>query len=74
MAGLSDGADQQVERGDPASGSFSVFYFREGRVIAADSVRAPADHMAMRRILAKPDPALTAEEAADTGFDLKQRM
>lgn len=74
MAGLSEGADASVTRGDPASGSFSVFYFRGERVIAADSVRAPADHMAMRRILAKPEPALTPDEAADTGFDLKTRM
>ena len=74
MAGLSEGADDSVVRGDPASGSFSVFYFKDGKVIAADSVRAPADHMAMRRILAKDDPVLTPDEAADTGFDLKTRM
>ena len=39
IAGLSTGHDQAVLRGDPASGAFSVFCFKEGRLLA---VRASA--------------------------------
>ncbi|MBI1235569.1 MAG: NAD(P)/FAD-dependent oxidoreductase [Alphaproteobacteria bacterium] len=72
MAGLSGGADTSVTRGNKADRSFSIFYFRSGKLIAADSINAPADHMAARRILANDARTLTPEQAADTGFDLKQ--
>ncbi|MEE2565705.1 NAD(P)/FAD-dependent oxidoreductase [Hyphobacterium marinum] len=74
MAGLSDGFDTHVERRQPGSDAFSIFYFLDGKLIGADSVNAPADHMAARRILAQAEPALTPEEAADPAFDLKTRM
>lgn len=72
MAGLSGDCDTAVTRGDPASRSFSIFYFRDGLLMAADSINAPADHMAARRILANEQRALTPEQAADPAYDLKQ--
>ncbi len=72
MAGLSMDTDTAVTRGDKTSGSFSIFYFRDGKLMAADSINAPADHMAARRILANNARTLTPEQAADTSFDLKQ--
>lgn len=74
MAGLSADTDQAVTRGDPASQSFSIFYFTDGHLMAVDSINAPADHMAARRILAKDDRTLSPEQAADTGFDLKSAV
>ena len=74
MAGLAEGFDTHVVRGDPGARSFSVFYFKDGCLIAADSINAPADHMAARRILGQAKPALTPEEAGDPAFDLKTRM
>ncbi|WP_421788899.1 NAD(P)/FAD-dependent oxidoreductase [Hyphobacterium sp.] len=71
MAGLSMDTDESVMRGDPASGSFSIFYFKDGLVMAADSINAPADHMAARRILANEQRDLTPQQAADREFDLK---
>jgi 3-phenylpropionate/trans-cinnamate dioxygenase ferredoxin reductase component len=71
MAGLSGDTDQAITRGDPASRSFSIFYFANGQLMAVDSINAPADHMAARRILAKDDRALLPEQAADPAFDLK---
>ena len=53
MVGLSAGHDREVVRGDPATGRFSVFYFRDGRLIAIDSVNRAGDHMAGRRLLAR---------------------
>lgn len=74
MAGLAEGFDTHVERRQPGADGFSIFYFCGGRLIAADSINAPADHMAVRRILAQAEPALTPDEAADPDFDLKTRM
>lgn len=42
IAGLSAGHDSVVVRGEPASESFSVLYFREGEVVAVNAVNAPA--------------------------------
>ncbi|WP_263588013.1 NAD(P)/FAD-dependent oxidoreductase [Sphingopyxis sp. GC21] len=42
--GLSMGHDAAVLRGDPATGSFSVVYLKDGRVIALDCVNATKDY------------------------------
>jgi 3-phenylpropionate/trans-cinnamate dioxygenase ferredoxin reductase subunit len=70
MAGLGMPHDLAVPRGDPASGAFSVFCFRNGRLAGVESVNRPADHMAARRLLAART-AITPEQAGDPGFDLK---
>lgn len=50
--GLPIEADLHVTRGNPSEGRFTVFHLRDGKVIAADSVNSPADHMCARRIVA----------------------
>ncbi len=70
MVGLSEGADEAVVRGDMEARKFSVFYFRDARLIAVDSVNAPPEHILCKRLLAafkSPTPA----QAADRAFDLK---
>ncbi len=69
MAGLSAGHDLIVTRGAPESGAFSIFYFRDGRMIAADSINKPADHVAARRLLDK-GATPTPDQAADPAFAL----
>jgi 3-phenylpropionate/trans-cinnamate dioxygenase ferredoxin reductase subunit len=73
MVGISAGYDRLVLRGLPSSGQFSVFYFQAGRLIAIDSVNRAADHMTGRKLLAA-DAAVTPEQAADEGFDLKAAL
>ncbi|MGH9559325.1 MAG: NAD(P)/FAD-dependent oxidoreductase [Bryobacteraceae bacterium] len=73
MAGLSGGFDRAVVRGAPESRKFSVFYFRQGKLIAVDSINRPADHIAARKLLATGAP-ITPEQAADRSFDLKSAM
>lgn len=68
IAGLSGPADASVVRGEGAA--FSVFRFREGTLRAVESVDRAGDHMMARRLLAS-GTALTPEQAADPGFDLK---
>jgi len=69
IAGLSQGYDQTVLRGMPASRSFSVMYLREGNLIAADTVNAPKDHLALRKLIAQK-AALDADRLADTSVPL----
>ena len=73
MVGISTGHDLQAMRGDPATGRFSVFYFRQGSLRAIDSINRPGDHMTGRRLLAA-GAALSPSEAADEAFDLKSRL
>lgn len=69
IAGLTTGHDRAILRGQPESGQFSVFCYREGRLVGVESVNRPADHIAARRILAG-EPRISPHEAADPGFDL----
>ncbi len=54
MAGLSQGYDRCVLRGDPGKKSFSAFYLQGDRVLAVDAVNRPADFMLAKRLLASP--------------------
>lgn len=69
MVGLSRGYDQVVTRGDLAKPAFSAFYFRQGRLLAVDSLNRVSDHMQSKRLL---DHGLspTPSQAADPQFEL----
>ena len=71
IAGLSTGFDTTVTRGNPDAGSFSVFYFKDGRVIASDSVNDPRSFIAARTHL-KTKPRWPADKIADTDYDLSE--
>jgi 3-phenylpropionate/trans-cinnamate dioxygenase ferredoxin reductase subunit len=73
MAGLSQGYDTTVTRGSTGERRFSVFYFRQRRLIAADSINSAGDHVRVRKMLDGGN-SLTPEQAADPGFDLAQAM
>jgi 3-phenylpropionate/trans-cinnamate dioxygenase ferredoxin reductase subunit len=70
IAGITTGHDMSVMRGRPADRNFSVFCFREGRLIGVESVNRTADHVVARRLLAG-DPELSPEQAADESYDLR---
>jgi 3-phenylpropionate/trans-cinnamate dioxygenase ferredoxin reductase subunit len=66
IVGLSQGYDEVVMRGSPDSRSFSACYLREGELIAVDTVNAPKDQMAARKLVAaraRPDPKKLPELA-----------
>lgn len=50
-AGLSNGHDQAVLRGDPETRSFSVLYLRNGALIAIDCVNAVKDYLQGRALV-----------------------
>ena len=70
MVGICGRFDKMAVRGSIEGGRFSVFYFRQSKLIAVDSVNRPSDQMAARRLIAKSlSPSL--EQAKDESFDLK---
>jgi len=73
MVGLSAGCDETVLRGDLQARQFSCCYFKEGSLLAMDSINRPADHMLGRKLLAGPN-RLTPAQAADPAFDLKAAL
>lgn len=69
-AGVAEGADTAVLRGDPASARFSVWSLKEGRVLAVDAVSDPASFLASKKIIAAKTP-VDAKVLADPATDLK---
>jgi 3-phenylpropionate/trans-cinnamate dioxygenase ferredoxin reductase subunit len=68
MAGLPASGDVTVLRGDPAADRFTLFYLRDGAVVAAHSVNRPAEHMQSRKLIAagaRIAPHLLADESID---------
>ena len=70
IAGLSQGYDDIVLRGDPDSRSFACCYLQDDMLIAVDAINAPRDFMQAKAVIAaqvKPDP----KRLADTDTPLK---
>ncbi len=69
IAGLSQGFDRVVMRGDSESGrSFAAFYFSGERLLAVDAVNRPKEFMSVRRALTQgqsADPEVLADDSAD---------
>ena len=70
IAGLSTGYDQTVLRGNPDEDSFSVLYYKNGRLLAIDCVNQPVDFMAARRCLTDQQ-TIDPVAAADSSVKLK---
>lgn len=73
MVGLSQGYEQLVLRGTPESDSFSAFYLKGGKVIAADTVNRPQDFIAAKRLVAE-GLIITPEQLADDSIALKELL
>jgi len=59
IAGLIEGADQTVRRGDPEMGRFALFHLRAGRLIACEAVNSPPEYVGAQKLIAanaSPDP------------------
>ncbi len=69
IAGLAQGYDRVVVRGEPAARSFAAYYLANGVVIAVDAVNSPRDFASGRKLVAAR-AAVPAETLADTNADL----
>jgi 3-phenylpropionate/trans-cinnamate dioxygenase ferredoxin reductase component len=66
IVGVAHGYDTVIVRGTPATRTFSACYLRDGELIAIDTVNAPKDQMAARKLIpahARPDLAKLANPA-----------
>ncbi len=70
FAGHNAGHDQVVTRGTAESGSWSAFYLRAGRFVAALSVNRFKDFSAARRLL-RAGKDVSADQLADEDVELK---
>jgi 3-phenylpropionate/trans-cinnamate dioxygenase ferredoxin reductase subunit len=73
IVGVAQGYDTVVMRGAPAARSFSACYLRGGELVAIDTVNAPKDQMAARKLIAahaRPH----ADRLADPGVALRDTL
>ena len=52
IAGLSQGHDDVVLRGEPSSGSFACFYLKDGVLVAVDAINSPKEFVQAKSLIA----------------------
>ena len=73
MVGLSGIADQIVRRGDPAKRSFALFHFRDGKLLAADTVNRPQEFMLAKKAVAA-GTVIDPDKLADDSLPIKSLL
>ena len=71
IAGLSQGYDQHIVRGDPETGSFAVFYFRSGKLLAVDAVNAAPEFIVTKKLIIS-GATVAPEQLQDTSVSMKE--
>ena len=72
-AGLFEGYDNTVIRGDRKNKKFTVYYLKESKLLAVDAINSPADFMVAKKLI-KAQVSLSVEQITDTGFALKELL
>lgn len=73
IAGLSQGYDEVVLRGDPQTRSFSCLYLRDGQLIAVDAVNRPKDFMQSKALIAN-HARIESQKLANMDIALKDMV
>ena len=66
--GLPLGTDELVVRGSTEEKKFSVFHYREGKLIAVESINSAGDHMVARKLIStgtSPAPARISDSTVE---------
>lgn len=71
IAGLSEGYDEIVVRGDPEARKFAVFYLQNGKLIAVDAINSPPEFLASKRLIMS-GARLAPETLSDTSKSMKE--
>lgn len=71
MAGWVDDHDRTVVRSTPDPARSTSFLFKSGELVGAESVNSPADHVAVRRLLAAR-VWLSPDQVADPQWELRR--
>lgn len=73
IAGLSQGYDEVVIRGDISGRSFAAFYLKDGRLIAVDAVNRAPEFM-MSKLLIEKGAVIPPARLADESVSMKEMM
>jgi 3-phenylpropionate/trans-cinnamate dioxygenase ferredoxin reductase subunit len=73
VVGLSQGYDQQVLRGDPATRCFSVCYLHGGELLAVEAVNNPKDYVAAGKLI-RGRARLRLDRLADPSIALRDTL
>ena len=74
IAGLSQGYDEIITRGDPEnSRSFAAFYLKAGKVIAVDAINKPQEFMATKKLITRQQDT-DKVKLADAGTPIKELL
>mgnify|MGYP001825917653 CR=1 FL=1 len=71
IAGLSQGYENFIVRGDPTSERFAVFYFKAGKLLGVDAINAPPEFLVTKKLIISGS-ALAPEELQDTSLSMKE--
>ena len=71
IAGLSEGHDEVVVRGDMDANAFAAFYLKGGRLIAVDAVNAAPEFLASKKLI-QMGASLASGELTDTSKSMKE--
>ena len=71
IAGLSEGHDQVVLRGDKSEKKFAAFYLKDGRLIAVDAVNSPPEFIASKKLI-MTGATVAPEKLSDTTITMKE--
>lgn len=71
IAGLSQGYDETVVRGDPEARKFAVFYLNNGKLIAVDAINSPPEFLASKKLIIT-GARLAPETLSDTSQSMKE--
>ena len=71
IAGLSQGYDETVVRGDPEERKFAVFYLQNGKLIAVDAINSPPEFLASKKLI-MTGARLAPETLSDTSKSMKE--
>ncbi len=70
IAGLSQGYDRYVVRGDPEDGRFAVFYFAGDRLLAVDAANAAPEFIVTKKLI-NAATVVAPEDLQDTSLSMK---
>ena len=71
MAGLNQGYDEVVLRGDPKSRKFAAFYLKDGVLIAVDAINAAPEYMIGRKLIGEK-ARVAPERLRDINVNMKE--
>ena len=71
IAGMPDGYDSHVVRGDPSKRKFAVFYLKDNKIICVFAISAMAEYMQGRKLIEKA-VSVSPDRLADTSINMKE--